>query len=87
MFLCYQNLLKVFSRKWYQKTNKIEHQTAKHGLTDFTVTKKPFRKIGSRYTKKQYSSKGKEVVNNVEVVGHLLCDLTNLSFMNGLLKL
>ena len=43
--------------------------------------------MGNRYTNKQYSSKGKEVVNNVEVVGSLLCDLTNLSFMNGLLKL
>ena len=56
-------------------------------MTDFTVIKKPFWKIGSRYTKEQYSSKGKEVVNSVEVVGHLLCDLTNLSFMNGFLKL
>ena len=56
-------------------------------MTDFRVTKKPSKKIGSRYTKKQFSSKGNEVVNNVEVIGHLLCDLTNLSFVNGLLKL
>ena len=48
-------------------------------MTDFTVIKKPFSKIGSRYTKEQYSSKGKVVVNNVEVVGHLLCDLTNFN--------
>ena len=47
--------------------------------------RKPFRKIGSRYTKKQYSSKGNEVVNNVEVIGHLLCHLTNLRFMKGLI--
>ena len=46
-----------------------------------------FWKIGSRYTKKHYNSKGQEVVNSVEVVGHFLCDLENLSFMNGLLKL
>ena len=54
-------------------------------MTDFTVRKKPFWKIGNGYTNKQYSSKGKEFVNNVEVVRHLLCDLTDLSFMNGLL--
>lgn len=62
-------------------------QTSTHGFTDFTATKKPFWKIGSRYTKKQYRSNGKEVVNNVKVVGHFLGDLTNLSFINGLLKL
>ena len=69
------------------KWNRTYAQTAKHDLADFTVTKKPFKKIGSRYTKKQHGSKCKEVANNVEVIGHLLCDLTNLSFMNGLLKL
>ena len=31
-------------------------QTAKHGLTDFTVTKKPFWKMGNRITNKQYKS-------------------------------
>ena len=41
------------------KQNITYAQTAKHGLTDFIVINKPFRKIGSRYTKKQYSSKGK----------------------------
>ena len=35
----------------------------------------------------QYSSKGNEVEYNVEVIGHLLSNLTNLSFVNDLLKL
>ena len=60
------------------------HIQQKMSLTDFTVTRKPFKKMGNRYTNKQYSSKGKVVVNNLEVV---LCHLKNLSLMNGLLKL
>ena len=76
----------IFEKIVWKKQIRTYAQTAKYGLTDFKVTKKPLRKIRSRYTKKQYSSKGNEVVNNVEVIGHLLCDLTNLSFMNGLLK-
>ena len=53
---------------------------AKHSLTDFRFTKKPLRKKGSRYTKKQYSCKGNEVVNNVKVIGHLLCDFNKFEF-------
>ena len=52
----------------------------------FQGHKETIRKIGSRYTKMQYSSIGNEVEYNVEVIGHLLSKLTNLSFVNGLVK-
>ena len=75
-----KSIFKKISKKKKKKKKCTYAQTAKHGLTDFAVTKKHFRKIENRYTKKQYSSKGKEFVYNVEVVGYLLCDLCS-SFM------